>query len=360
MDLHRVIFGNTIENWLHSCALAAALWIGFLVVRKISAKYLGIIAEKRHNPVYETLSELTQRTKLLFLLLVSISVAIRPLTLPPIVDRIVDRAVIVATVIQVGLWGGAFLRLWIEPYLSKKIGHGSNQTSTLAAVGFLLRAVFFSLLVIWGLDNLGINVSALVAGLGVGGVAVALATQNILGDLFSSLSITLDQPFQVGDNVTVDTFTGTIEKIGLKTTRMRSENGEQLIFSNTDLLSSRIRNNRRMQEKRTLIVIGVTYETPPEKLRKVPQLLEQAASGQPLIRFERAHIKGLGASAIEFDFIFWMAVNPERAHLDQQQEIIIRVIENFNKAGIDFAYPTQTVFLAGAGAESKSSPLRPT
>jgi small-conductance mechanosensitive channel len=358
MDLHRVIFGNTIEHWLQSFALAAALWIGFWIVRKIGAKYLGIIAEKRHNTVYETLSDLTQRTKLLFLLLVSISVALRPLTLPPAIDRVVDRALIVATVIQVGLWGGAFLRLWIEPYLSKKIGHGSNQTSTLAAVSFLLRAVFYSLLVIWGLDNLGINVSALVAGLGVGGIAVALATQNILGDLFSSLSITLDQPFQVGDNVTVDTFNGTIEKIGLKTTRMRSETGEQLIFSNTDLLSSRIRNNRRMSEKRTLIVIGVTYDTPSEKLRKVPQLLEQAASGHPLIRFERAHIRGLAASAIEFEFIFWMSVTPERAHLDQQQEIILRVVESFKEAGIEFAYPTQTVFL-GAGAEAKSSPLRP-
>jgi small-conductance mechanosensitive channel len=359
MDLHRVIFGNTIENWLHSFALAAALWLGFWIVRKICAKYLGVIGEKRHNPIYETLSDLTQRTKLLFLLLVSVSVAIRPLTLPPAIDRIVDRALIIATVIQVGMWGGAFLRLWIEPYLSKQIGHGSNQTSTLAAVSLLLRAVFYSLLVIWGLDNLGINVSALVAGLGVGGIAVALATQNILGDLFSSLSITLDQPFQVGDSVTVDTFTGTIEKIGLKTTRMRSESGEQLIFSNTDLLSSRIRNNRRMSEKRTLIVIGVTYDTPPEKLRKIPQLLEQAASGQPLIRFDRAHIRGLGASAIEFEFIFWMAVKPERSHLDQQQEIILRVVENFNKAGIEFAYPTQTVYVAGTGGDAKASPLRP-
>lgn len=361
MDLQRVYFGNTLEHWTQSVALTLALWIAFWLGRKVMTLYLGRIAEQKHNAFYETLSQLIQRTKPFFLLTLSASVAIRPLTLPPAVDSFVDKALIVALVIQFGLWGGAFLHLWIEPYLTRSLGLKSSvQDSKIAAVSFLIRVVFFSLLIIWGLDNLGVNVSALVAGLGVGGVAVALATQNILGDLFSSLSITLDQPFQVGDYITVDTHTGMVEKIGLKTTRLRSVNGEQLIFSNTDMLSSRVQNWRRMKERRVVLRIGATYETPVAKLKRLPELMKKAVESAETTRFEYAHLAGLGASSIDFELIFWIQGPEKTLSMEQQEIVLLGIIDAFQKEGVDFAYPTQTIYMANSNsAPQATQPAQP-
>jgi small-conductance mechanosensitive channel len=201
------------------------------------------------------------------------------------------------------------------------------------------------LLILVALDNLGVNITALLAGLGVGGVAVALALQNVLGDLFASLSIALDKPFAVGDSLNIDTYTGSVEHIGIKTTRLRSETGEQIILSNADILKSRVRNYGRMTEQRVLMTLRVGYATPSEVLASIPKLLEGIVRGQVTARFERCHLKSLGESSLQFELSYFAQQPKLNPTLDLQQIVNFQIIDEFRRLGIEFALPAQRVVL---------------
>jgi len=209
---------------------------------------------------------------------------------------------------------------------------------------FLLTAVWSVVLLLF-LDNLGINVTALVTGLGIGGIAIALALQNILGDLFASLSIILDKPFEIGDFIAVGELKGNVERIGIKTTRLRSLTGEQLVFSNSDLLSSRIQNFKRMFERRVSFQIGVTYETPLEKLEEISALLKQIVESKEKVRFDRAHFQSLGDFALIFEIVYFVSSSEYNVYMDIQQSINIEIMQKLSAIGVEFAYPTQKLFL---------------
>ena len=195
------------------------------------------------------------------------------------------------------------------------------------------------------LDNLGVNITALVAGLGVGGIAVALAVQTILGDLFASLSIVVDKPFVVGDFLIVRDLLGSVEHVGLKTKRLRSLSGEQLVFSNSDLLNSRIRNYGRMYERRVAFDIGVTYQAPREKLVKIPEIIREAVEKQQKTRFDRSHFKAYGDFSLLFESVYFVLESDYNKYMDVQQAINLYIHECFETEAIEFAYLTQTVFL---------------
>jgi len=194
-------------------------------------------------------------------------------------------------------------------------------------------------------DNLGFNVTTLVASLGIGGVAVALAVQNILGDLFASLSIALDKPFVIGDFIVVDDIAGTVEHVGLKTTRVRSLSGEQVVFSNADLLKSRIHNYKRLYERRVLFGFGVLYRTPPEQLAAIPPMVREIITGQVGTRFDRAHFKGFGASSLDFEVVYFVLDPDYNRYMDIQQAINLELVNRFAAAGVEFAFPTRTVHI---------------
>lgn len=185
----------------------------------------------------------------------------------------------------------------------------------------------------------------MVTGLGIGGVAIALALQHVLSDLFASLSIVLDKPFIIGDFITVDTFMGHVEHIGLKTTRVRSISGEQMIFSNSDLLSSRIRNFKRMQERRILFTVGVVYQTPVEKLEMIPTLIREIIDQLPSARLDRVHFVRFADFSLTFEVVYWVTSPEYRVAMDVQQQINLAILKKFSELGIQFAYPTQTVFV---------------
>jgi small-conductance mechanosensitive channel len=198
------------------------------------------------------------------------------------------------------------------------------------------------------LDNIpGVEITALVASLGIGGIAVALAVQNILSDLFASLSIVLDKPFVIGDFIIVDNCLGTVEHIGLKTTRLRSLSGEQLVFSNNDLLKSRVRNYKRMAERRVVFSVGVTYQTPLEKLERIPTLIRDTIEAQPAVRFDRAHFQGYGDFALNFEVVYYVLDPDYNRYMDIQQGINLGIYSSFAEEGIEFAYPTRTLYIAG-------------
>ncbi len=221
----------------------------------------------------------------------------------------------------------------------------SSTRTTLAAINFISRLVLYSLLLFFALDNLGIKIGALIGGIGIGSVAIALAVQNILSDLFSSLSIVLDKPFEIGDYIVVGEFSGNIENIGLRSTRLRSLTGEQLIFSNQDLLGSRIRNYKRMTQRRSAFSIGVTYDTSPEQLRKIPKIIEKAIKKHKHTRFDRSHFTSFGDFALMIDTVYYLDNTDYALFKDTQEEINLEIMTEFAKDGIEFAFPTQTIML---------------
>jgi small-conductance mechanosensitive channel len=218
-------------------------------------------------------------------------------------------------------------------------------SGSLDIISFVARMLIWSLLILLGLDNLGVNITALLAGLGVGGVAVALALQNVLGDLFASLSIALDKPFVIGDNLTIDTFIGKVEHIGIKTTRLRSEGGEQIILSNADILKSRVRNFGRLTQQRILVAIRLGFDTPTEKLKALPQLLENIVREHPQAHFERCHLKTLGESSFQFELSYFVQQPAANPLLDLQQAVNFRIIDELRRLQLEFAYPAQLVLL---------------
>ena len=223
------------------------------------------------------------------------------------------------------------------------------------ALSFIARLVLWATILLLILDNLGVDITALVAGLGIGGVAIALAVQNILGDLFASLSIVLDKPFVLGDFVIVGDLMGSVENIGIKTTRVRSLSGEQLVFSNNDLLTSRIRNFGRMQERRVVFKLGVTYQTPAEKLEGIPGIIREAIEARDKTRFDRSHFASYGDFSLDFETVYYVLSADYNLYMDIQQAINLAIFRRFADEGIEFAYPTQTLFLEKEQAEETAS-----
>lgn len=255
------------------------------------------------------------------------------------------RGFTIAFLVQAGYWIAAALGHILDKRREQELVDNPGAVAAMDVLSFVMRVGVWSVVLLVLLDNLGVNITALVAGLGVGGVAVALAAQNILGDLFASLSIVLDKPFVVGDFLIIGEYLGSVEKVGIKTTRVRSLSGEQLIFSNNDLLNSRMRNYGRMFERRVVFSIGVTYQTTADKLRKIPAILREAVEACEDVRFDRAHFQKYGDFALIFEIVYYVLSPDYNQYMDIQQTVNLRIFECFADEVIEFAYPTQTVFL---------------
>jgi len=343
--LQREFLSNSLQTWIIAVALGLAAAAALRIGTRVGISRLTKVAERTATYWDDVIVEALGATKSLFLLIVAAFIATLVLTLPPTWETVVQRVAAVALILQGGLWAIAGLDGWLGNYRRQRMQDDPAAVTTVAAIGFVGKLLLWSLVLLLCLDNLGVDVTALVAGLGVGGIAVALAAQNILGDLFASMSIVLDKPFVIGDFIVVGDHAGSIENVGLKTTRIRSLTGEQLIFSNTDILGSRIRNYGRMRERRILFAIGVIYQTPKATLERIPAMLREAVEGSEQARFDRAHFKGFGASSLDFEIVYYVRVPDYNAYMDVQQAINLRIVERFEAEGIEFAYPTQTIFL---------------
>jgi small-conductance mechanosensitive channel len=340
----RILYGNTIADWLVAGILGLAVWSVLSVMRRlIAARYKRYAGDHRSTPV-RLLFYLAGNTKQFFFLALALYAAQEGLTLTPRLQHVVWNLALILILLQVGLWAGRSLRFYLE---IKEMERGPDRlfAGSLDIINFVARMLIWSLLILVALDNLGVNITALLAGLGVGGVAVALALQNVLGDLFASLSIALDKPFAVGDSLNIDTYTGSVEHIGIKTTRLRSETGEQIILSNADILKSRVRNYGRMTEQRVLMTLRVGYATPSEVLASIPKLLEGIVRGQVTARFERCHLKSLGESSLQFELSYFAQQPKLNPTLDLQQIVNFQIINEFRRLGIEFALPVQRVVL---------------
>lgn len=329
---------------LITCLLALATLALF---RSRLGARLKTIALRTHNTLDDALVEAVLKTKLIFMIYVSIWFGTQWLVLPDDISGGLDTGLVILLIIQAAIWGTAVIGELIKHFVSLQVEGESTQIATTSALTFVGKLVLWSLALLLLLENMEVDVSALVASLGVGGIAVALAAQNILGDLFASLSILFDKPFVVGDFIIVDDMPGTVEKVGLKTTRVRSLSGEQLVFSNNDLLASRIKNFKRMEERRALFTLGVTYQTSSEKLGLIPEIIKETIEEQDQVRFDRSHFKGYGDFALLYETVYWVTDPDYKLFMDIQQKINLSLFRRFEEQGIEFAYPTQTIHLEG-------------
>ena len=347
-----IFYENTFQGWLTGLVVLLVMVLVLRLVKGVLTRRLTLLAQKTRTTIDDVLAELSAKTKFFFLATISIYLASLALVLPPGVNDAIQKILILATLLQAAIWGTHLISYLVHHYVQLKSQEKSGISASSTALVFLGRLVLWALLVTVALDNLGLDITALVTGLGIGGIAVALALQNILGDLFSSLSILLDKPFVVGDFVIVDKHLGSVEHIGLKTTRLRSLSGEQLIFSNSDLLSSRIRNFKRMYERRVVFSFGVTYQTPHQKLAAIPQMVQEIIEAQEPIRFDRAHFKEYGDSSLNFEVVYWVQQPDYNIYMNIQQNINLELYRRFQEETIDFAYPTRTIFVS-----QESSPV---
>ena len=238
-------------------------------------------------------------------------------------------------------YGINLLMPFIERAIDKRPGH--NHKQAVAIIKVVMQACIWAIALIIILDQMGVQVSALVTGLGIGGIAIALAAQSILGDLFSYFIIFFDRPFEIGDYIVVGEFRGTVENIGIKTTRLRSLSGEELVFSNTDLTGARVRNYKRMNLRRISFALNIDYQTPLALLQEIPQVLTDIIKTTKQTSFDRAHFAEYGTSTLIFEVVYYVLSSNYNKYMDIQQEINFKIKEEFEKRGIKFSFPTQAV-----------------
>ena len=261
------------------------------------------------------------------------------------------RAIVGATiVVQVGLWIGSFLRESVTRYAEKRSPDRSTLANAMSLVQILINMAVWSVVALVLLSNAGIDVTALVAGFGIGGIAIGLAAQGIFSDLFASLSIILDRPFVRGDFVVFGDHMGTIERIGIKSTRIRSLSGEQIVIANANLLNATIRNYKLLYERRVMFTIGLVYRTPVEDVAVVPQIIRDTIEGVGRTRFDRSHLKEFGDSALTFETVYFVLDPDYNVYMDIQQEINLALMRVFKARSIEFAFPTRTIVFDGRAA----------
>ena len=342
--LNSTILNNTLQQWGIAATVSVGAFILMLLIRWFLCHQSSRFASNG-NKIAVVMLAVLKRGLLLFLLIVALVIGSSALTVTDTIRQLITSVLVIAILIQVGLWGNAALHASIEHYRKEQKEKDPASLTTLNVINFIGRILIWATVLLVVLDNMGVNITALVAGLGIGGVAVALALQTILGDLFAPLSIVLDKPFVVGDFLIVGDLLGSVEYVGLKTTRLRSLSGEQLVFSNSDLLNSRIRNFGRMFERRVPFNLGVTYQTPRDKLVLVPQIIKEAIEKQEHTRFDRSHFKEYGDFALIFESVYFIKGPDYNLYMDIQQAINLHIHERFEQEGIEFAYPTQTLYI---------------
>lgn len=321
-----------------------ACFIAIKVFRHTVVRSLKVWSAKTTSLLDDFFIAILERSVMPLAYVGSIYFALSSLVLPAKVQTALGIAILFIVTFYILTIITAFVKQLVYSFIKRQ---ENSDTKVKQAKGLLIivNVVIWGLGVIFLIDNLGYNVTTLVAGLGIGGIAIALAAQTVLGDLFSYFVIFFDRPFEIGDFIILDDKMGTVEYIGIKTTRLRTLGGEQLICSNTDLTNSRIHNYKRMEQRRIVFTLGVVYQTPQEKVSLIPVVVREIIESQSDVRFDRGHFSGFGDSSLNFEFVYYVLSADFNFYMDKQQSIYLGVLRKFTDLKIDFAYPTRTLFV---------------
>ncbi len=335
---------NTLTAWITAVATFAWLFSAFYVLKTVLARRAQRSAVPPSH-LQALIRDLVKRTHAFFILVVSLWAGSLALTLNPHHEHVWHHVVMIGVLLQAGLWAGGLVLFWSERIAEHKEADASTRM-TINVVAIAARVVLWLIVLLVVLDNLGINITALVTGLGIGGIAVALAVQNILGDLFAALSIVLDKPFVVGDAISVGDASGAVEHIGLKSTRLRSDTGELIIISNGDLLKSRIRNFRGQEKRLVVLKLGIAYGTPVEKLARVPEIIRAAAEKEKSVKFDRSNFTTFGMFALVTESVYSVYKLSYAQYMEAQQRINLEIYKQLSAESIEIAHQPPVVTAA--------------
>lgn len=338
------LLGNQMSDYAIAIAIIIIGYLSINILRLVIIKRLRRWSNKTVSQFDNRILDLIEGPLIKLSYLGIFYIALANLVLQPMLKQVLDVVCIIFATLLVIQLVCTLIEYGVRTYWIVR-SSDSGTAQTLKAIMPAVRIVVWALGVIFLLDNLGFDISAIVAGIGIGGIAIALAAQGILQDLFSYFSILLDRPYEIGDFVIVGDLVGTVEHIGIKTTRIRSLGGEELIVANTDLVSSRIQNYKRMNRRRIVFHLGITYETSSEKLTTIPSLIKQAIDHTNHADFDRAHFLSYGDFSLNYEVVYFVDTNDYNIYMDAQQNINLALKSLFQDQGIEFAYPTQLLYI---------------
>lgn len=334
---------NTLRDWALSLLIIICSMILLRVLQSVVIRRLKKVTERTKTHLDDFIIRQVQTSVVPFLYLVSIYAGLHYLSMTAKAQSVAHIALMITIIFFVLKIINATISYAFNPQISKK--DTTARTGASKGIILLVRLVIFLVALLFLIDNLGYDITTIIAGLGIGGIAIALASQTILADLFNYLAIYFDKPFEPGDFIVLDDKMGTVEYIGIRTTRLRTLGGEQLVCSNTDLTNARVHNYKRMQERRSVFSFGVVYNTPLSKLKMIPGWIKIIVESIPLTRFDRAHFKSFGNSSLDFEVVYYILSPDYNEFMNIQQQINLLLVEIFEKEEVEFAFPTQTVLL---------------
>jgi len=343
-----ILTNNTSFDWIVAALLFLLTVVAFKLFIGISASRIGLIAEKTENTLDDVLVHLLQNVKVLSILFLGFYIGTLSLWLPPVIDQLLQTGLVLVLLLQGALWSNSILDHLLLNWAARRFSEDLTVSTALGSIGFLVRCMVWSIFLMLALGNVGIDVGPLIASLGIGGIALALALQNILSDLFGSFTIVFDKPFVVGDYIEIAGFEGTVKHVGMKSTRIEALSGEQLILSNSDLLSGRIRNFEKRDKRRVNFNLSVAYDTSPEQLELISGVIKKIVDAEEKAQYGRSVLKKLGANGIDFEVVYFMERPDLGSFAAVNHTINMEILKSFRREGIEFSRP---------GAQTLGGPL---
>lgn len=344
-------YGNTVNDWSIALVIIASSWLILFLWQKFGLRRIRRAASRTRNTIDDFIVNTIQRSVMPLAYVLAFYFGLQYLTFPARVGKVMHIAImVVITFFFLRIFSSFVAYLFRQALL--KHDHTEQRAKQSRGILLLIQLVIWLIGFVFLIDNLGYDITTLIAGLGIGGIAIALAAQTILGDLFSYFVIFFDKPFEIGDFIIVEDKMGHIEHVGIKTTRIRSLSGEQLVCSNTYLTNARVHNYKRMNERRALFQLGVVYGTPAALLQKIPVMIREIIESTEHTRFDRAHFKNFGDFSLNFEVVYFVTLPDMGVYMDVQQKINLRIVEAFESHGIEFAFPTQTLHIQRASSQA--------
>lgn len=338
--------GNTVQEYAIAVGVFLAAWFVLRFFKFVVIQRLKTLAKKTRTDVDDALIEAKDSIGWPFYVILSIFIGLKFIDVHPVLDKGMYYVLIVTITYYMARIAHRMIGFFADKWDEKKGKSGTKHSPIINLLKGFVQGLLWVLVILLILDNLGYNVSALLAGVGIGGIAIAFALQGVLSDLFASISIYFDKPFEVGDFIIIGSDMGTVKKIGIKSTRIQTlQAGQELVVSNQELTSARINNYKDLKKRRVVFHFGVTYDTPATKLKRIPGMVEKIVKDKDLAEFDRAHFKEFEDSSLLFEVVYYLNSSDYNKHMDVQQAINLDLVKAFNKAKVEMAFPTTTVYL---------------